>query len=297
MVKTDISIRIDSHVHIMPPRRLQGLVRWMHKINHNHPVPESITKEALVEDLKKNGITHFFNLVYPLTPEETDTLNEFNIDFCKKTPGAIPFASMHQDTPHKVKLAEKIFSNHPVLGFKFQPSIQGFEPWDNRLDPLYEFLQDVKKPVLLHTGFGSTTAEQLEGLLKRFPRLPIVFAHMGFPEIEKIYHMMDNYSELYLEATLVLPFQRTSHRQLLSSIPGGKKGLELLIDGLNKYKDRIMYGSDYPVGMGHLHDIYNDLEMTPVPDSVKQNIRSTTPMAFVDRFLPDFNWNQSLQDL
>ncbi len=203
---------IDSHVHIFPQDRLGGLMRWILRLVPEHPVPESVTAKMILDEMRREGITHFFNLVYPLKEEETAPLNAFNGRFCSTVPGAIPFASMHQDTADKAKVAEEAFASYPFVGFKFHPFVQGFDPWDKRMDPLYAFLQEVQRPVILHTGFDdyygkSMPVEALEGLLKRYPRLPVVFAHMGFPKIEAVFSLLEEYPELYLDATLVLPYR------------------------------------------------------------------------------------------
>jgi hypothetical protein len=204
---------IDSHVHIFPRDRLGGLMRWILRLVPSHPVPESVTAETILHEMRREGITHFFNLVYPLKEEETAPLNNFNGRFCSTLPGAIPFASMHQDTADKAKVAEDAFASYPFVGFKFHPFVQGFDPWDKRMDPLYAFLEEVQRPVILHTGFDdyygkSMPVKELEGLLKRYPRLPVVFAHMGFPKVGAVFSLLEDYPELYLDATLVLPYTR-----------------------------------------------------------------------------------------
>jgi hypothetical protein len=39
---------IDPHVHILPPRRMAGLVRWVRKFTPGFPVSEGITPEEIV---------------------------------------------------------------------------------------------------------------------------------------------------------------------------------------------------------------------------------------------------------
>lgn len=77
MEDTETKLFIDSHVHILPEERLAALMRWILRLIPAHPVPESVTAEEILVDLKRQGVTHFFNLVYPLREEETDRLNSF----------------------------------------------------------------------------------------------------------------------------------------------------------------------------------------------------------------------------
>jgi predicted TIM-barrel fold metal-dependent hydrolase len=292
---------IDSHVHILPPERLGGLMRWILRLVPAHPVPESITAQTILHEMQQEGVTHFFNLVYPLKEDETAALNDFNGRFCSTTPGAIPFASMHQDTADKARVAENALARYPFVGFKFHPFVQGFDPWDKRMDPLYAFLQEAERPVILHTGFEdyygrAMPVYELEGLLRRYPRLPMVFAHMAFPNLEAVFSLLENYPDLYLDATLVLPYLRPACEPYIASLPGGLRIIDVAIEGLEKHAERIMYGSDHPAGMGGLPEIYQDLRSVPVSEKARQAMRADTAKAFVSRFVPAFDWRVGLDE-
>lgn len=294
------SFQIDTHVHIMTDRRVQGLARWMKKAFPRHPVSETTTSMDLVDDLKKGGVTHFFNLVFPISVDETEGLNAFNIEFCEKIPGAIPFAGIHQDTPDKAAFAEKLLSGGKVAGFKLHPFIQRFDPWDPRMDDLYAVLQEAGKPVFLHTGFeafyGKTMpVEQLRNLLRRFPRLPAVFVHMGFPELPQVFDMLDEFPELYLDATGVFVFLRNSFKPYLEPPLDDGAFEHLLEHKLETYKDRIFFGSDHPVGWGDIGTIYKDLTFVPVSDTTRQCLRADAAKAFIDKYFPGFDWARNLQ--
>ncbi len=290
---------IDTHVHIMTEKRIQALARWMKKAFPQHPVALTVTPMDLVEDLKRGGITHFFNLVYPLTVDETESLNDFNVSFCRGVPGAIPFAGIHPDTPDKAAYAEKCLFHDGVAGFKLHPFVQGFDPWDRRMDDLYGFLQEAGKPVLFHTGFeafyGRTMAvPELKRLLRRFPRLPAVFVHMAFPEIEETFRMMDEFPQLYLDATGVFVFFRNSFRPYLDKVLGGDKFDRILETHLETYRERIFFGSDHPVGWGDIGKVFKDLNFIPASTETKEYLTWKSAMAFIDRFYPGVDWSRRL---
>ena len=277
-------------------------MRWIRSLVPTHPVPESITAQTILQELRQEGVTHFFNLAYPLKEEETVVLNDFNGRFCSTTPGAIPFASMHPDTADKAKVAERALAQYPFVGFKFHPFVQRFDPWDKRMDPLYAFLQEVERPVILHTGFEdyygrAMPVQELEGLLKRYPRLPMVFAHMAFPKLEAVFSLLEDNPELYLDATLVLPYLRPECEGFLESLSEGLGLVNVAIEGLEKHAGRILYGSDHPAGMGGLPEIYQDLRNLPVSEEAKRAMRADAPRAFVSRFVPDFDWRTTLEGL
>ncbi len=289
-------VRIDSHVHIMPPWRLKALVRWILKAYPNHPVEDSISATDILSHLKTLDITHFFNFIYPLTVEETEGLNRFNSEFCGKTPGAIPFASMHPETAEKASYAEKLMGDGSFVGFKFHPFVQKFDPWDKRMDFLYLSLQEMKKPVFFHTGFELFYGQKmpiadLVKLVKRYSGLPMVFVHMAFPDCLTCFDLLEDYPELYLDATNVLAFFRPEFEGFVKSLPGQYRFMDQLLEGIEKHSDRIMYGSDYPVGMGALEDIYKDLDQLSLADKAKKDLRIDTAQKFVNRFQPNINWD------
>lgn len=298
---TDAHVQIDTHVHIMTDWRIQGLARWMKKAFPGHRVSVSVTAMDLVTDLKKGGVTHFFNLVYPLSAGETDDLNAFNIRFCRTIPGAIPFAGMHPDTPFKARLAEDLLTDGKVAGFKLHPFIQRFDPWDPRMDELYAFLEAVQKPVLFHTGFATfyrktMPVNRLRALLKRFPRLPAVFVHMAYPELTEAFDLLDDYPNLYLDATGVFVFLRRGFRPYLEAPLTDSTFEPLLARRLENHSNRIFFGSDHPVGWGDVGKIFRDLTFVPVSEATRRNLRADAAMAFIDRFYPGFDWSRNLQD-
>ncbi|HUT55180.1 MAG TPA: amidohydrolase family protein [bacterium] len=295
---SDETLFIDSHVHVLPPQRMRKLVLWLLKAWPQHPVSELITKEEIVAELRGRGVTHFFNLAYPLKPEETGPLNDFNLEFCRATPGAIPFAGLHPDSPQKPALAARAL-DAGFVGFKFHPFVQRFDPWDPRMDPLYAFMEHAGRPVILHTGFGefynlSMPVAALEKMLRRWPRLPFVFVHMAFPDLAWAFRMLDEFPALFLDATNVLALLRPVFKVMLGSGPDGKKTADVLLSGLTAHPGRVMHGSDHPVGMGALSEIYSDLASLPVDQRTRQSLRSGAAKSFIERFMPNFDWSIAL---
>ena len=291
-------LRIDSHVHILPEERLAGIMRWIKRAFPDHPVSLDVTKEHILSEMKSLGITHFFNLAYPLRNEETASLNAWNIQFCRQTPGAIPFASLHPDTEHKEDIAE-ILLEEGFVGFKFHPFIQRFDPWDKRMHHLYAYLQEVRRPVIFHTGFENfygmpMPVSRLQDLLELFPSLPVVFVHMTFPELDWVYGMLDAHPNLYLDATNVLAFMRPRYKFWAEITPHADKVREDLLNGLEKYAGRIFYGSDHPAGMGGLDEIHEDLDGLPINPGAMECLRWRAAKSFVETFMPDFDWDRHL---
>lgn len=77
----------------------------------------------------------------------------------------IPFGSVdpHQG-PVAVDRARRMVEEWGVRGFKFHPSLQGFDPSDERFYPLYQAISDLGVPALFHTGQNGIEAAQRVGV-------------------------------------------------------------------------------------------------------------------------------------
>jgi predicted TIM-barrel fold metal-dependent hydrolase len=291
---------IDSHVHVLPPRRQRGLVRWLKRAYPQHPVSEDITADEIVSDLRAAGVTHFFNLAYPLAASETDELNDFNFEFCERTPGAVPFASLHPETPDKVKVGERALARG-FIGFKFHPFVQGFDPWDARLDRFYGLMQEARRPVLLHTGFElfygkPMPSSRLIELVKRYPRLPFVFVHMAFPDLAAMFELMADYPDLYLDATNVVSCFHERYRAMLEVFGSSGVSFETMRDGLERFPGRTLFGTDHPAGMGSYAEVWSDLAGAPLSAEVRAMLRGGAARGLIERLVPGFDWGRSLQE-
>lgn len=217
---------IDCHVHLLPPRRLAGLMKWMHDFYPEHPIPTDVTLAQCLAHYDALGPDYIFNLVYPIRPGETDEINRFNFELHRAHPWIIPFGSLRADDPDKPAVVDRCLRDYGFLGLKFHPFIQRLDPLDPRMMPAYERLAAWGRPCVFHTGFEdfygkSLPTEVMEEVARAFPRMPVVFAHSLFPKFEEE---------------------------------------RLLLDGVGPHSERIMFGTDHPSGMGTLEDIYQALD-------------------------------------
>jgi uncharacterized protein len=133
-----------------------------------------------------------------------------------------------------------------VRGFKFHPSVQGFEPNDRRFYPIYEAIEAADVPALFHTGqtgLGSglpgghgiklrmSDPMLLDDVAADFPGLTVVMAHPAVPwvdaQIAIVAHKANVYLDLSGYAPKYLPPQlvRALSRQL---------------------RTKALFGTDYP---------------------------------------------------
>jgi uncharacterized protein len=166
----------------------------------------------------------------------------------KNSDVAIPFASI---SPHRgaegVAAARRLIRDYKVRGFKFHPSVQEFFPNDRLAYPLYEVIAEAKLPALFHTGQTGVGAKTrggggirlkysnplcLDDVAADFPDMPIILAHPSFPWQEEALSVATHKPQVYIDLSVWSP----------TSFP------PILVQYANTLlKDRILFGSDYPV--------------------------------------------------
>jgi len=283
---------IDSHVHIMPQYRLDGLAYWLGKIFSHHPLANmKITKECVLNGLYRRDVDYIFNFVFPMKSGETDALNLFNAHFSKENNRVIPFGSLHVENESKREIVDRCIREYGFYGFKLHPYVQGFSPFDERLFPAYERLEELARPINIHTGFDDyypkavklITLSGMEGLIKRFSSLIFVLPHMFYPRLEEALYLVETYGNVYIDTTnicsaIIQDEQKGINRDKLR---------EIFHDTLDRYCERMVFGSDYPCGMSDVDTIYEDFFSFKLDERIKNEILFKTPCRIIGVELPE----------
>lgn len=160
----------------------------------------------------------------------------------------IPFGSVDPHHGQKaIDHARRLIEQHGVRGFKFHPTLQGFDPSDERFFPLFEALQAAGVVALFHTGQTGIGAGMkggrglrlslsnpmlLDDLAAEFGELQIVMAHPSVPWQD--------------EAISVATHKHNTWIDLSGWSP--KYFPETLVRAASTYlKNRVLFGSDYPM--------------------------------------------------
>ena len=160
----------------------------------------------------------------------------------------IPFGSVDPNRgAEALELARELIAEHGVRGFKFHPTVQGFDPSDEAHFPLYDLLQDAGVVALFHTGqtgigaglpggrgllLGLSNPILLDPVAARFPELQIVMAHPSVPWQD--------------EALAVATHKHNTWIDLSGWSP--KYFPDSLVRAANSYlKGRVLFGSDFPL--------------------------------------------------
>ena len=159
----------------------------------------------------------------------------------------IPFGSVDPNRADAVDRARRLIEDSGVRGFKFHPTVQGFDPSDTAHFPLYETLQDAGMVALFHTGqtgigaglpggrgmrLALSNPILLDGVAAEHPGLQIIMAHPSVPWQD--------------EALSVATHKHNTWIDLSGWSP--KYFPASLMRAANSYlKDRVLFGSDYPL--------------------------------------------------
>jgi len=142
---------------------------------------------------------------------------------------------------------ERAITELGLIGVKYQPPVQGFSPADRQFYPIWDLLQSLGAPVLIHSGTTAIGAGEpgglgfkldygrpipnIDSIAADFPRLTIIAAHPGWPWTEELIAValhkrnvsidISGWSPKYIPAPLKHDMQR-------------------------RLQDKVLFGSDYP---------------------------------------------------
>ncbi len=134
-----------------------------------------------------------------------------------------------------------------LVGVKYQPPVQGFSPADMQFYPIWDLLQSLGAPVLIHCGTTAIGAGEpggmgfklshgrpipnIDNIAADFPRLNIVAAHPGWPWTEELIAVALHKRNVSIDISGWGP----------KYIPAPLKH-----DMQRRLQDKVLFGSDYP---------------------------------------------------
>ena len=180
----------------------------------------------------------------------------------------IPFGSVD---PWQGKLAVErvrtLVAEYGVKGFKFHPSLQGFEPNDRDFYPIYEAIAECGVPALFHTGQTGIGAGLpgghgiklrysdpmlLDDVAADFPELTIVMAHPSVPWQDSAISSASHKPNVHIDLSGWSP----------------KYFPPQLVHAANRMlRHKVLFGSDFPVIRPDRW--MNDFEKLEISDEVR----------------------------
>ena len=258
---------IDSHIHLFPNRLFDAVWKWFD--DHAWPIQYKIYADEVVEQLSQHGIDRFLVLNYAHKAGISASLNEWTHQFCRKYPQAVPLGTIHPDDENRDTLLERCFTDYGFYGLKFHTHVASIRPDDERMFPIYEKLIEHDKILVLHAGNGPSlhgykeTTKQVSGaefvatVLERYPELKLIIPHLGAEEFTDFFQLMEQYPNLWMDTTMVV---------------GGFFPHPIMWDQIERFADRILYGSDFPNIPYDLMTEVRAIQDSPLSDAAKANL-------------------------
>ncbi|HSV98369.1 MAG TPA: amidohydrolase family protein [Spirochaetota bacterium] len=228
---------VDFHVHLFPDRLFEKIWNYFGK-DYGWDVRHRLYYRESVEYLRERGVGPIVYSNYAHREGVARSLNEWNHEVLNEIPDLYCFAAYHPGDYDALDIARHALDHPRVLGFKLQLLVQRFHPHDERLFPMYELVMERGKRLLFHVGTGPVGNEfvgydHFVRLLDRYPSLPANVAHMGALEFSEFFGLLDAHPLLYFDTSFAF-------------LPGLPVRFDLGNDVLERYRDRILYGSDFP---------------------------------------------------
>ncbi|MEZ0364213.1 amidohydrolase family protein [Mycobacterium sp. pUA109] len=255
---------VDVHTHFMPKSVMDKVWNYFDSngplIGRSWPIAYRTDEIARIETLRAFGVRGFTSLVYPHKPQMAAWLNQWAAEFARTTPDCLATATFYPEPDAGSYVAAAIDGGTRV--FKAHLQVGRFDPNDPLLDPVWGVIEDAGVPVVIHCGSGPvpgehTGPEPVRQLLHRFPRLPLIVAHMGMPEYTEFLDICASAAQVRLDTTMAftafseetMPFPPDQHRRL------------------RDLGDRILFGSDFPnIPYGYRHALTAITELPGIDD-------------------------------
>lgn len=231
----------DVHVHFLPPNIQRAVYAVFDsagpKIGRDWPIRYRQEHAERVEILRAMGVRRFPTLPYAHKPGVATYLNDWAAGFKREVPESLWSATFYPEESAASYVGAAIADGVEV--FKLHLQVGEFHLDDPLLDPVWGQLADAGIPVVVHAGSGPvgnafTGPESTERLLRRFPRLRLVIAHLGAPECAEFLAIAERFEHVHLDTTMVF------------TDFFGAQYPPALLPRLRDLHGRVLLGSDFP---------------------------------------------------
>ena len=275
MALSSVSMRaVDFHVHLPTPEWLdvtmKGYIEAAEKYFRSPVARKSI--EELAEEYRK------LDMLAVLLAWDAETAtgrprlsNQSVAQAVKEYPEV--FAGFGSTDPHKGEQAlrdAETIAELGLKGVKLHPSVQAFDPADERWWPLFEKCEELGLVCLFHTGTSGIGAGQpggqgirldycqpirLDPIAATFPDLQIVAAHFGFPWHLELLAMALHKTNIWIDISGWAP------HYIPAEVQREMKG---------RLQDQFLFGSDYP--FVHPQRCIDELEAMDMKAEIRQKL-------------------------
>lgn len=235
---------IDVHTHFLPEPVMRKVWDYFDHAGANYGVEWPITyrwqDDRRLSHLRGMGVRRFTSLVYAHKPGMAEWLNQWSRQFAADVPDCIPTATFYPEPDAERYVAEAL---DWARIFKLHLQVGEFDPRDPLLDEVWGLLAEAGVPVVTHCGSAPlpgrfTGPGPIGEVLRRFPGLQVIVAHLGADEFEQFLDLVEQRPGTWLDTTMGL----TDFMQALRPFPSSRMPQlrELASQG------KVLFGSDFP---------------------------------------------------
>lgn len=224
---------IDFHTHIYP-EKIAG--KAVENIGAFYGISMNCegTSTALIKESSKCGITNYVVHSVAVTATNVTTINNFISAECTKHNEFFGFGTMHADFEDKINETKRMMELG-LKGIKIHPDTQKYNMDDERMFELYDYIREMKIPLLIHTGdyrYDYSHPRRLKNILKQFPGIITIGAHFGgWSVFDLAYELLDE-ENCYVDTSSSFWMLGINRAQELIRMYG---------------VERVLFGTDFPM--------------------------------------------------
>ena len=226
---------IDCHCHIYPDAICQRAVQGISGF-YGLPLVYDGSIGTLRALGKAHGIDHFVVFSVATTPHQTQSINSFIARSVQESRGAMTgLGTVHPESAD-IRSEVEAIRRLGLKGVKLHHDIQKIEADDIRCMRIYEQCEEKGLPVLLHAGdnrYDYSNPKRLEQVLKRFPHLTVIGAHLGGWSVwEEAADRLPPYANFHVDCSSSLYALTPERARSIIRAYGA---------------ERVLFGTDYPM--------------------------------------------------
>ncbi len=245
---------IDWHVHLFPTREVGAMVLDGMKEQYGVGYHSYGTPDEFCADMQRAGID--YGVIQSFAPDRQLKNNNFwTVAFTSagknrpsNYPMLIPFCSVSPSMKGRTPVEEldKRLA-WGMRGVKIHPPAQNFAPDDPRMWPVYAWLVEHDMLITAHAGINITEDENTglghpdrwRPVLKDFPSLRLVLAHMGGGFWEETMRLCRDFPTVLLDTAISISPLSADDSTCLDAA----QAVEMI---RSVGVERVMFGTDYP---------------------------------------------------
>ena len=173
---------VDFHTHTYPDKIVSKTLELLVSRSKTKPASDG-TLAGLQHSMAQSGVDISVVLPVVTAPHQVERINTVAKTVTAQFTGSgvWSFGGIHPGNDNYKEILNGIKSAG-LKGIKLHPDFQKFYIDDPAVYPLYEIIQETQLPILMHMGDPHQTYSQpqrLAKVLKEFPKLRVIAAHLG----------------------------------------------------------------------------------------------------------------------